>query len=43
MGNYDETNPDARHRMEHADTFSEADVAAVAAHTPTKLNIRQKI
>jgi hypothetical protein len=43
MGNYDETNPDARHRMEHVDTFSEADVDAITAHPPAKLKIRQKI
>jgi hypothetical protein len=43
MGNYDETNPDSRHRMDHPDTFSETDVAAIAAHTPAKLKIRIKI
>ena len=42
-GNYDETNPDARHHIEYADTFSEADVDAIAAHPPAKLKIRQKI
>ena len=47
-GNYDETNPDARHRIEHVDTFSETDIDAIAAHTPantqkTKLKIRTKL
>ena len=42
-GNYDETNPDARHSTNHVDTFSEADVNAIAAHPPAKLKIRQKI
>jgi hypothetical protein len=42
-GNYDETNPDARHRIEHVDTFSEADVNAIAAHPPAKLKIKRKI
>ena len=43
MGNYDETNPDARHRMEHVDTFNEAEVKAIAAHPPAKLKIKRKI
>ena len=47
-GNYDETNPYARHRIEHVDTFSETDIDAIAAHTPantqkTKLKIRTKL
>jgi len=47
-GNYDETNPDTRNRIKHVDTFSEADIDAIAAHTPaktqiTKLKIRRKL
>ena len=42
-GNYDETNPATRHSTEHIDTFSETDIAAIAAHTPMKLKIRTKL
>jgi len=46
--NYDETNPDIRHSMQHVDTFNETEISAIAAHTPTKtqktkLKIRTKL
>jgi len=40
---YDETDPDARHRMEHIDAFSAADVATLSQIHPVKLKIRGKL
>ena len=45
-GNYDETNPDIRNSIQHIDTFSESDIATIAAHVPSKsqkLKIRTKL
>ena len=42
FGNYDETNPDARYRIDHIDTFSETDIDAIAAHAPTETQKTQK-
>ena len=41
-GNYDETNPDARNRMEHVDTFTESDISNITTSNPKKLTIKKR-